>query len=142
VVRVITAADIPGVNDQGVKHDEPMLPEGEIMFFGQPLAWVLAESLEAAKEAAAAVVADTEALDSLVTVRDAIAADSYPGKPLTIDKGEGDAALTDAAHVFEGEFEFAGQEHFYLETQACLAHVDDSGQIFVQSSTEHPTETQ
>src|SRR5699024_6956791 len=65
VVRVITAADIPGVNDQGVKHAEPMLPEDEIMFFGQPLAWVLAESLEAAKEAAAAVVADTEALDSL-----------------------------------------------------------------------------
>lgn len=44
VVRVITAADIPGVNDQGVKHDEPMLPEDEIMFYGQPLAWVLAES--------------------------------------------------------------------------------------------------
>src|SRR5699024_4047766 len=52
VVRVSTAADIPGVNDQGVKHDEPMLPEDEIMFFGQPLAWVLAESREAAKEAA------------------------------------------------------------------------------------------
>ena len=142
VVRVITAADIPGVNDQGVKHDEPMLPEDEIMFYGQPLAWVLAESLEAAKEAAAAVVADTDALDSLVTVREAIAADSYHGKPLTIDKGEVDSALTDAAHVFEGEFEFAGQEHFYLETQACLAHVDESGQIFVQSSTQHPTETQ
>src|SRR5699024_3163677 len=103
---------------------------------------VLAESLEAAKEAAAAVVADTDALDSLVTVREAIAAVSYHGKPLTIDKGEVDSALTDAAHVFEGEFEFAGQEHFYLETQACLAHVDESGQIFVQSSTQHPTETQ
>jgi xanthine dehydrogenase large subunit len=29
--------------------------------------------------------------------------------------------------VFEGEFEFAGQEHFYLETNAALAHVDENG---------------
>ncbi|RAE89292.1 hypothetical protein DN545_40485, partial [Burkholderia multivorans] len=49
VVRVITAADVPGVNDQGVKHDEPMLPTDEVMFFGQPVAWVLGEDLEAAK---------------------------------------------------------------------------------------------
>ncbi|HHX47384.1 MAG TPA: molybdopterin-dependent oxidoreductase, partial [Brevibacterium sp.] len=40
------------------------------------------------------------------------------------------------------EFEFAGQEHFYLETQACLAHVDENEQVFIQSSTQHPTETQ
>ena len=44
--------------------------------------------------------------------------------------------------MFEGEFEFAGQEHFYLETHAALAPVDESGQIFVQSSTQHPSETQ
>jgi xanthine dehydrogenase large subunit len=44
--------------------------------------------------------------------------------------------------VFSGEFEFSGQEHFYLETHAALAHVDESEQIFVQSSTQHPSETQ
>ena len=27
VVRVLTAADVPGVNDAGVKHDEPLFPE-------------------------------------------------------------------------------------------------------------------
>src|SRR5688500_3374878 len=36
----------------------------------------------------------------------------------------------------------AGQEHFYLETHASLALVDESGQVFVQSSTQHPSETQ
>ena len=36
----------------------------------------------------------------------------------------------------------AGQEHFYLETHCCLVHVDEAGQVFVQSSTQHPTETQ
>ncbi len=52
------------------------------------------------------------------------------------------AGFDGAAHVFSGEFEFAGQEHFYLETHCSLALVDENGQIFVQSSTQHPTETQ
>ncbi|WP_434965107.1 xanthine dehydrogenase molybdopterin binding subunit [Brevibacterium casei] len=142
VVRVITAADVPGVNDQGVKHDEPMLPTDEVMFFGQPVAWVLGEDLEAAKAGAAAVVVDATPLPSLITVRDAIAAGSYHGVQPVIDKGDVDGAFADAAHVFSGEFEFAGQEHFYLETQASLAHVDESGQVFIQCSTQHPTETQ
>ena len=51
-------------------------------------------------------------------------------------------ALRAASHVFSGQFEFAGQEHFYLETHAALALVDEAGQIFVQSSTQHPSETQ
>ena len=79
VVRVITAQDIPGVNDQGAKQDEPMLPGDEIMFYGQPIAWVLADTLEAAKEAAAHVVVDVEELPSLVTVQEAIEAESFHG---------------------------------------------------------------
>ncbi|WP_453984776.1 xanthine dehydrogenase molybdopterin binding subunit [Brevibacterium casei] len=142
VVRVITAADVPGVNDQGVKHDEPMLPTEEIMFFGQPVAWVLGEDLEAAKAGAAAVTVEASPLPSLVTVTDAIAAGSYHGVQPVIDKGDVEGAFADATHVFTGEFEFAGQEHFYLETQASLAHVDENGQVFVQCSTQHPTETQ
>ena len=57
-------------------------------------------------------------------------------------RGDVDAAFAAAAHVFSGEFEFAGQEHFYLETHCALAYVDEGGQVFVQSSTQHPTETQ
>lgn len=142
VVWVITAQDIPGINDQGAKHDEPMLPVDEVMFYGQPIAWVLAENLEAAKEGAAEVVVDVEKLPSLVTIKEAIEADSFHGVQPVMDKGDIEAAFQQAAHVFTGEFEFAGQEHFYLETQASLAQLDESGQIFVNSSTQHPSETQ
>ncbi|MCO1337490.1 xanthine dehydrogenase molybdopterin binding subunit [Kocuria polaris] len=142
VVRVITAGDIPGVNDQGAKHDEPMLPVDEVMFYGQPVAWVLGEDLEAAKAGAAAVVLECEPLPSLITIKDAIEAESYHGISPVIDKGDADGAFAEAPHVFEGEFEFAGQEHFYLETQNSLAYVDESGQIMINCSTQHPTETQ
>ena len=48
VVRVLTAADVPGVNDAGVKHDEPLFPS-EVMFHGHAVCWVLGETLEAAR---------------------------------------------------------------------------------------------
>ncbi|MGH3432854.1 MAG: xanthine dehydrogenase molybdopterin binding subunit [Thermocrispum sp.] len=141
VVRVLTAADVPGVNDAGVKHDEPLFPD-ELMFHGHAVCWVLAETWEAARVGAAAVRVDVEELPAIVTVTDAIAADSFQGSKPVIVRGDADAALRSSTHVFGGEFEFAGQEHFYLETHAALAYLDDDDQVFVQSSTQHPTETQ
>ncbi len=139
---VLTAAEIPGVNDQGAKHDEPMLPVDEVMFHGQPVAWVLGEDLEAAKAGAAAVKVDYERLDALITLGEAIAAQSFHGIQPVISKGDTTQAFAAAAHIFQGEFEFAGQEHFYLETQSSLAYVEADGQIMVHASTQHPTETQ
>ncbi|TWS19992.1 xanthine dehydrogenase molybdopterin binding subunit [Tsukamurella asaccharolytica] len=142
VVRVLTAADVPGVNDAGVKHDEPLFPEDEVMFYGHAVCWVLGETLEAARLGAAAVRLELEPLPSLVAIGDAIAAESFHGARPTVRRGDPDAGFAEAAHVYSGEFEFAGQEHFYLETHASLAQVDESGQIFIQSSTQHPSETQ
>ncbi|GGQ49634.1 xanthine dehydrogenase molybdopterin binding subunit [Couchioplanes azureus] len=141
VVRVLTAADVPGVNDAGVKHDEPLFPD-EVMFFGHAVCWVLGETYEAARLGAAAVEVDVEPLPSVVSLRDAIEAESFQGATPQIVRGDVEAGMAGAAHVFSGDFEFAGQEHFYLETHCSLAHVDEAGQIFVQSSTQHPTETQ
>jgi xanthine dehydrogenase large subunit len=141
VVRVLTAGDVPGVNDAGVKHDEPLFPD-EVMFFGHAVCWVLAESPEAARLGALAVEVDYQPLPALVTVREAIAAGSFQGGQPHVERGDVDAALAASEHVFSGELELAGQEHFYLETHCALVHVDEAGQVFVQSSTQHPTETQ
>lgn len=141
VVRVLTADDVPGVNDAGVKHDEPLFPS-EVMFHGHAVCWVLGESIEAARLGAERVEVDYEPLPSLVTLREAIESQSFQGARPTLRRGDPDAALASAAHVVEGEFEFGGQEHFYLETHASLAMVDEGGQVFVQSSTQHPSETQ
>ena len=141
VVRVLTGADVPGVNDAGEHGDEPLFPS-EVMFRGHAVAWVLADTLEAAKLGAAAVEVDYSPLPSIVTIADAEAADSFQGGRRVVSRGDADAALASAAHVFSGELEIGGQEHFYLETHAALALVDEAGQVFVQSSTQHPSETQ
>jgi xanthine dehydrogenase large subunit len=144
VVRVLTAADVQavgGVNDAGIKHDEPLFPT-EVCYYGHPVAWVLGETLEAARLGAAAVVVEADPLPALIGVTEAIAAKSFQGGQPHMERGDVDAGFESAAHVFSGEFEFAGQEHFYLETHAALALVDENGQVFVQSSTQHPSETQ
>ncbi|MET0782027.1 MAG: molybdopterin cofactor-binding domain-containing protein, partial [Microbacterium sp.] len=119
VVRVLTADDVPGVNDAGVKHDEPLFPS-EAMYHGHALAWVLAEDDDAARLGAAAVRVRYEPLPSLVTIQDAIDADSFQGTPRTIRRGDPEHAIATAQHVFEGVSEVGGQEHFYLETHASL----------------------
>ncbi|WP_406511416.1 xanthine dehydrogenase molybdopterin binding subunit [Streptomyces sp. NBC_00161] len=141
VVRVLTGADVPGVNDAGMKHDEPLFPD-EVMFHGHAVAWVLAETLEAGRLGAAAVEVELDEQPSVITLQEAIATNSFHGaRPLMLT-GDVDAGFDDSAHVFTGEFQFSDQEHFYLETHAALAHVDEGGQMFVQSSTQHPSETQ
>ena len=141
VVRVLTAADVPGINDAGIKHDEPLFPS-EVMFYGHAICWVLGETEDAARNGAEAIEVDYEPLPSLITISEAIEAESFQGHQRTVSRGDADSGLAAAAHRFSGEFEFGGQEHFYLETNAALALVDENGQVFVQSSTQHPSETQ
>lgn len=141
VVRILTADDVPGVNDAGIKHDEPLFPS-EAMFYGHAIVWVLGETQDAARAGAAAVVIDYEPLPSIISVTEAIEAHSFQGMARTISRGNADQALADADVIVSGVTEFSGQEHFYLETHAALAMVDEGGQIFIQSSTQHPSEAQ
>ncbi len=141
VVRVLTGDDVPGANLASAAPDEPLFPR-EVMFHGHAVCWVLGESAEAARLGAEAVTVDYDMLPALVGVREAEAANSYQGETAHLERGDVEAALDGAALVIEGELDAAGQEHFYLETHAAIALVDEGGQVLVHSSTQHPTETQ
>ncbi len=107
----------------------------------QPVAWVLAESLEAAQRGAARVVAEYAPLPAILTIEEAIAADSFLTEELRIHDGDLHALDSSPVRV-KGELRIGGQEHFYLETQAALAWLDEAGFMAVHSSTQHPSETQ
>lgn len=143
VLAVLTAADIPGANQTGpIKHDEPLLPSDEVSYFGQVLAWVVAEDEASARAAAARVVIDYAPLPALLTLQQAIAADSYHLPPFTIARGDARAALAAAPQRLHGELGIGGQDHFYLETQTSWVSLDSEGNYLVSASTQHPTETQ
>jgi xanthine dehydrogenase large subunit len=102
---------------------------------------VLGETTEAARLGAAAVEVDYEPLPSLITVAEAIAAGPSRGRPgLAPGRRRGGARRSGAR--LRGHHENLGQEHFYLETHASLAYYDESGQLFIQCSTQHPGEAQ
>ena len=82
---------------------------------------MLGETLEAARLGSLAVEVDYEPLPAVVTVRDAIEANSFQGGMPRLERGDVDTAFALAARVFSGVTECAGQEHFYLETQCAIA---------------------
>jgi xanthine dehydrogenase large subunit len=122
VVTVLTAADVPGVNDLGpIVHDEPVMPADRVSFFGQAVAWVVAEDEAQAAAAAKAVRVDYAPLPALLDVHAAIAANAFHLPPAKVERGDAGAGLANAPHRLHGELMIGGQDHFYLETQACWA---------------------
>ena len=104
VVRVLTAADVLGENETGPsRHDEPLFPQ-EIMFHGMWVAWVLADSEEAARLGAARVIVDYEPLPAVVTLEQAIAQRSFHTDPGGISRGDAIAALETAPQRLSDEF--------------------------------------
>ena len=144
VVRVITAADLPGENDiSSAAHDEPLLAPGEVHYHGQPIFLVVATSHRRAREAAAKAEIVIDRKPAILTIDDAIAVRSYfEGGPLTWKRGEVDPAMAKADTIIEGKIEIGGQEHFYLEGQVSLATPQDNGDMVLATSTQHPTEIQ
>ena len=144
VVRVLTASDLPFVNDVSPSvHDEPLLATDRVHYLGQPVFLVLAESHLAARRAARAGIIGIDPLPAVLTIDDALAANSrFEDGPRIWSRGDAGAAIAAAPHRVEGAIEMGGQEHFYLEGQAALALPQEGGDMVVHSSTQHPTEVQ
>lgn len=143
VACVLTAKDVPGMNDVGaVRHDEPLFADGEVRFHGQVVALVVGASAELCRRAAAKVKIRYEPLPAILGARDAVKNDSFHTEPHVIRRGDCDAALAKSKHRLDGDFDIGGQEQFYLEAQAAWAEGGEDGEMFVSSSTQHPTEVQ
>ena len=142
VIEVLVASDLPGQNDVSPSaHDEPLLAVDTVHYIGQPLFLVVADSHLNARRAARLGRVEYSDKTPLVTLDQAIAADSTFGDPLRFAIGDAETALKAAPHQVSGQMEVGGQEHFYLEGQAAYA-LPEEGDVRVVSSTQHPTEIQ
>ena len=143
VVAVLSADDLPEMPDCSPSvHDEPLLAVGRVHYVGQPVFLVVATSHLAARKAARLGKVSYAELPALLTVEDALAANSrFETGPIVWARGDAGAAIAGAAHVVEGEFPVGGQEHFYLEGQIAAAIPQEDG-VHILSSTQHPSEIQ
>jgi xanthine dehydrogenase large subunit len=142
VVMVLTAADIPGENNVGpVKHDDPIFAEEAIEFHNQVVFAVVAETREAARRAVRLAKIEVEPEPPLVTVDDALAADTHVLPDSIFSTGDTPAALASSAHRLSGTLRIGGQEQFYLEGQVSLA-IPGEDDMMVHTSSQHPSELQ
>ncbi|MGS4946396.1 xanthine dehydrogenase molybdopterin binding subunit [Meridianimarinicoccus sp. RP-17] len=145
VVGVLTADDVPGVNDISPtgQNDEPVFPTDRIEFHGQPLFAVVAETRDAARRAAELARIDCDVLPHAL---DPIAAQEagYPHvtAPLKLERGDVDTALSGARNRITGRMTVGGQDHMYLEGQIAFAMPGEDDDIVVHCSTQHPSEAQ
>ncbi|MFT4151160.1 MAG: xanthine dehydrogenase molybdopterin binding subunit [Paracoccaceae bacterium] len=144
VVAVFSAADWPEMPDCSPSiGDEPLLAVGKVHYVGHPVFLVVAETHLAARRAARLGKIKYRELTPLLTVDDALAANSrFEKGPIVWAKGDAGAAIAAAPLVVEGSFEVGGQEHFYLEGQIAAALPQEGGDMVIHSSTQHPTEIQ
>ena len=71
-------------------------------------------------------------------LQEAIASNSFfPNSDTKISCGDAEKALEGAEQILEGEFYMGGQDHFYLETIACLAvPKGEDGEMEIIASTQ------
>jgi xanthine dehydrogenase large subunit len=143
VVAVVTAADIPGVNDCGpIIHDDPILADGEVHFVGQPIFAAVASSYTDARKAVRLARIDYEPRPAVLDVATGRQQESFVLPPMHLRRGDAARELEAAPRRLQGEISVGGQEQFYLEGQISYVAPKEDGCLHLWCSTQHPTEMQ
>lgn len=142
VVGVYTGRDFKSNTWGPIVKDQPLLAIDLVSHFSEPVAIVVAETRKAAYQGAKLVSIDYEELVPVFTVDSAILGKQFLGDEFKIEEGDTEEAFSKSDHLLEGTFENGGQEHFYLESQACIAYPGENNELHIESSSQHPTEVQ
>ena len=144
VVRVATAADVPGKRWYGLLYDDwpGFVAVGEeVRCVGDVLAAVAAEDARTARAAAALVDVEYEVLPALTDPEAALAPDAPQVNPnhanllsrSVIRRGDAEAALLASAHVVEGTWRTQRIEHLYLEPESAFVEPLPDGRLHLCS---------
>jgi len=167
VATVLTGQDLlgwPGLQPTfgPVFRDRPILAFDKVRYVGDPIVAVAAVDLDTAREALLHVDVEYEELPPVLTIDDALADDApllHEGQPklgatfadiivnaeggsnicnqFRLRKGDVDAGLAEADHVFEDVLESPAVQHVPLETHAVVADMTADG-LTVWATTQIP----
>jgi aldehyde oxidoreductase len=137
VVRIFTAADVPGQRSVGlIQQDWPLFAaEGEeTRYVGDALALVVADSQQAARAAAEQIAVEYDVLEPLTDPFAALQPDApqiHPGGNIlsttAVRRGDMPAARAATAYTAGGRYETQRIEHGYMETEAAVALAGQDG---------------
>ena len=165
VVRVLTHEDVPnnwytilrliGIEPQ----EEPVLAVDRVLFRGEQICAVLAETEAAAIEGASKVIVTYEDLEPVFDVEEALKPETIKIKPhgenyfrydgadqpggsgdghhcRRVRFGDVEAAFAGADHVFEHRYEAAPIEHAPIEMTGCIVVPTSDGRLTIHSDTQ------
>ena len=150
LARVLTAADVPGVNGFGIYpdiKDQPVLAPGIARYRGEAVAALVADDATLERLADEEIPIDWEPLPALRDPRDAVAPGApavqpnHPDNVLTrgrVHAGEMPPAGGDGLVEASGEFETPFIEHAYIEPEAGWARRIEGNRIEVSACTQTP----
>ena len=144
VVAVLRADDVPGTLDISPTHagDDPLLAKDRIRYFGEPVFAVVARGYQDARRASRLAKIDIDSQDPILTVENALNAQSFVSESRQIQRNDWQGAIKQAPHRLRGTTVSGSQDHFYLEGQVSLAIPQEDGGVHIYASTQHPSEIQ
>ncbi len=152
VLAVITGKDLPDRRVGRRLRDFPVLARDRVLFVGEKVAAVAAETLDIAEEALLLIDVEYEELPPVFDPFDAMKADapvlhpdlaSYVGLPAPAStiaennvfahnvwsKGDIERGFEESDLVFEHTFTTQMMHQVYIEPHACIAKVEDDGRV-------------
>ena len=156
VVGVITGADVPDGRMGAFIKDEHALAKGKVLYLGEPVAALAAETLEQARAAINLIRVEYEELPAVLSPEDGLAPDAPILHEALADyvkvfdagstgnlcsrtelaEGDVDAAWADCAVIVEGEFTTQAQAHVAMEPCGALAEMDAQGRVTLWSANQ------
>lgn len=153
VVAVLTAWDVPNNFQEEdptglglVRFATPVLAQDRVLYQGEPVAVVAAETPERADEALECIDVEYEPMVGVFDVEEALNPDAprvhpdFPTGNLLVRwatrQGDPEAAFAEAAVVVERTYRTQWVDHAYLEPEAGVAWVDSNGVLVIRSSTQ------
>ena len=117
VRALITAADIPGDPVLATfVHDEPVFAKDVVQHAGQVVGLIVADTVQAARHAARQVQLDIAPLPPILTIEQAMAAQSFVLPTVTVTRGDPSAALAISPHRLQGQFAVGNKDDLYIFT--------------------------
>ncbi len=155
VAAVVTSRDVPNnwytiLCLIGVEpNDEPVLAHEEVMYEGEPICAVVAETEEIAREAATLVELEIEVQEPVLDMEFALSPDApaikkwgnntfiYDGmNRRQLRFGDVDAGFAQADYIIEGTYSLSPIEHAPIETHCCVVKPEPDGRLTVHTNTQ------
>ncbi len=143
LAKIITYKDIPGPNQIGhLLPDEVLLAETEVVYVGQPVALAVSADAELAERAVQLIKVEYREETPVLTIDQALLNNDLYMPERRIETGDIEAGFKNSDYIIEDVIESGGQEHFYMETQRCLAVPGEDHEVTLYSATQSTSETQ